>query len=110
MTGRVLTIAAGLSLMLAGCVSDGDSRGSPYGSRHGSYNSRSYDDDDEPRRLGSRARAAMAEGCRQRFHVGTNKYNDCARGGRKSEDSLVEGCTRIYKNDPKNYRRCMAGD
>lgn len=105
MTGRALVVAAGLSLILAGCVSDGDSRGSRYDTR----SSRSYDDD-EPRRLGSRARAAMAEGCKQRFNVGTNKYNDCVRGGRKSEDSLVEGCTRLYKNDRKNYNRCMAGD
>ncbi|WP_448192388.1 hypothetical protein [Azospirillum sp. sgz301742] len=89
--------------MLAGCMSDGGS-----GYRRSSYDSRSYEDNS--RQLGSRARAALAEGCRQRFSVGTNKYNECVRGERKSDDSLVEGCTRLYKNDPKNYRRCMAGD
>lgn len=111
MTGRVLVVAAGLVLMLAGCMTDGDAYGSPYGSRHHSP-SRSYDryDYEEPRRLGNRASAALAEGCRQRFYPGTSKYSQCIRGERKSDDSLVEGCTRLYKNDPKNYRRCMQGN
>ena len=101
--GLVMTAAAGLLVMLAGCVTDGDSRGSRHGSRY--Y----YDDDDEPRRMSGRAMAALAEGCKQRFYPGTSKFKECLRGERKSDDSLVEGCTRLYKNDPKNYGRCLQG-
>lgn len=104
MKARVL-VAAGLLAVLAGCVTDDGPRGSRHGSRSSSY----YDDDDEPRRMSGRAMAALAEGCKQRFYPGTSKFKECLRGERKSDDSLVEGCTRLYKNDPKNYGRCLQG-
>jgi len=135
-TGRNLIVAAGLALLLAGCVTEGgtyyESYGqapsgygyapgygygpgyaSPYGSPYGwgGYDRRPrYSHDyDEPRRMSGRSMAALAEGCKQRFYPGTNKYSQCVRGERKSEDSLVEGCTRLYRNNPEAYGRCLQG-
>ncbi|PWC55192.1 hypothetical protein [Azospirillum sp. TSO22-1] len=127
-TGRTLIVAAGFALLLAGCVTEGGSYqsygaapsgygyapgyASPYGSPYGwgGYGRpRTSYDYDEPRRMSGRSMAALAEGCKQRFNPGTNKYAQCVSGSRKSEDSLVEGCTRLYKNDPKAYGRCLQG-
>ncbi len=111
MAGRFLVVGAGLALLLAGCVTnDGVYNSSPpygYGSPYERSRARSYDD--EPRRMSGRAMAALAEGCKQRFYPGTSKFKQCIRGERKSDDSLVEGCTRLYKNDRKNYGRCLQG-
>lgn len=126
-TGRTLIGAAGLAFLLAGCVTEGGGSpsygyapsgygsapgyASPYGAPWGGYDRRPrYSHDyDAPRRMSGRSMAALAEGCKQRFHPGTNKYAQCVSGERKSEDSLVEGCTRLYKNDPKAYGRCLQG-
>jgi len=133
-TGRILGVAVGLSMLLAGCVTDGGSYGySPsygYGAptgygygpgygygRGGAYDRGYYDrrpsrhsyEYDEPRRMSGRAMAALAEGCKQRFYPGTSKFSQCVSGNRKSDDSLVEGCTRLYKNDREAYGRCLQG-
>ena len=138
-TGRILVVAAGLSLMLAGCVTEGGSYGTygaspsygygePYGYGYGAgpgygygpaygYGRGGYYDRgpsrpygyDEPRRMSGRAMAALAEGCRQRFYPGTSKFDQCISGNRKSADSLVEGCTRLYRGDPEAYGRCLRG-
>lgn len=109
--GRGLVVAAGFLLMLGGCVTGGGS--GSYGYEPPGYGygrGPSYRHDYEPpRRMSGRSMAALAEGCRQRFHPGTNKYTQCVNGERKSEDSLVEGCTRLYKNDRNAYGRCLQG-
>lgn len=129
-TGRSLVTAAGLALLLAGCVTEGGSYQpygyeppgyqygygpgyrSPYEQGYGGYDRpppRPYYGYEEPHRMSGRSMAALAEGCKQRYYPGTNKYAQCVNGDRKSEDSLVEGCTRLYRNDPKAYGRCLQG-
>lgn len=123
-TGRTVVVAVGLALLLAGCVTEGGSYqsagyapGYGYGPGYASpYGRGGYDRPprpsygyDEPRRMSGRSMAALAEGCKQRYYPGTDKYAQCVNGERKSEDSLVEGCTRLYRNDARAYNRCLQG-
>lgn len=52
-------------------------------------------------------KAALKDGCRQRYGDDERRYRQCIDGDRHSEDALIDGCKRRYPDDPRKLRECM---
>ncbi|HYG85198.1 MAG TPA: hypothetical protein VD978_02975 [Azospirillum sp.] len=58
-------------------------------------------------RLGPGQRAALKQGCRQRYGRDAVRYNQCLSGAPGSEQALEHGCAMRYAGNPTRISLCQ---
>jgi hypothetical protein len=107
MTMMRMAVGAAVGVLLAGCVDSGDYHGSPRGGWSQPMAAPARENPSVNNTSGG-VKAALIDGCNQRYAGDNRRARECQQGYRHSSDALIDGCQRRYRDNGEKLKACLS--